>query len=350
MKSLKITTYCTWTSVGSVLQALGLKKALRELDCNSSIWLNKRDNRFTTTRIRSPKTLLTGGYERLIHKKRYAAYKKRMLFINRNIDIEYFTDYKDLSDKASTDCYEGVLAGSDQIWHPDKCDPVFFLDFVKDKKRLSYGASMGKTDVNEDKKERFGQLINNFDSISVREQECADVISEYTDKEIAVHIDPTFLVSADEWRKYEVEYKIKKPYILLYMLYWNDECKTKIKELKKKTGLPVYAISSGLSKVYADKHLFDVGPGEFLWLIDHAEYVVTSSFHGVAFSTVFNKKYAAVNNPKLPSRIDNLLRTVSLPKVDVSSLTEQSFDYDTVNQRITEEKHKSMEYLRRIIN
>ena len=134
------------------------------------------------------------------------------------------------------------------------------------------------------------------------------------------------------------------------MIYWHPSCKNQIKELKKKTGLPVYAISSGLSRVYADKYLFDVGVEEFLWLVDHAEYVVTSSFHGAALSTIFNKKFAAVINPASPSRLENLLTALSLPLVDIADLAETTrFDYQTVNRRIREEKEKSIHYLKKAI-
>ena len=80
---------------------------------------------------------------------------------------------------------------------------------------------MGKTEISAEKEKLFERLINNFDLISVREEECAAVIQPYTDKEISRHIDPTFLVSADAWRAYEKPYLSipGKPYILLYMLY-----------------------------------------------------------------------------------------------------------------------------------
>lgn len=351
MKSLKIVTYCTWTSIGSILQSLGLKKALHEIGCESTILLDSHSNNYGHTKIHSLKSLAVRSFEVLNSKKRRAAFNKRMSFISQNIDIKSFSDYDELKSIVEKDDSECIFAGSDQIWNPGMCSQVFFLDFVQNKKRISYAASMGNTVIPEENKVLFRRLINNFDLISVREDECAEIIRQYTDKDVQRNIDPTFLVRSDEWRSYEKEYKnIQKPYILLYMLYWDVSCAEKIKKLKKETGLPVYAITNGLTRAYADKYLYDVGVEEFLWLIDNAEYVVTSSFHGVAFSTIFNKKYAAVVNPSAPSRINNLMETLSVPKIDISDLGKADcFDYDTVNGIIESEREKSIRYLEKAI-
>lgn len=350
MKHIKIVTYCTWTSIGSILQTFGLKSSLAEQGYDSVVLLDKHENEFVSTKVKSIKSLLSRAFQELIRGKRKSAYRKRMDFIHRAIDVDIYDDYSNLCEKILNDSADVYLAGSDQIWHPDHCNPVFFLDFVKNQKRISYAASMGKTVIAPDKMERFKDLVSNFDCLSVRERHCAEVIGAFTDKDISVNIDPTFLIDVHQWRQLEKEYIIKNPYILLYMIYWHPSCKNQIKELKKKTGLPVYAISSGLSRVYADKYLFDVGVEEFLWLVDHAEYVVTSSFHGAALSTIFNKKFAAVINPASPSRIENLLTALSLPLVDIADLAETTrFDYQTVNRRIREEKEKSIHYLKKAI-
>ena len=87
--------------------------------------------------------------------------------------------------------------------------------------------------------------------------------------------------------------------------------------------------------------------GEFLWLIDNAEYVVTSSFHGVAFSTILEKRFSAVVNEKLPSRISNLMELLDIPYVDIEKLDKDAnlFDYQTIDKNISFEKERSIKYL-----
>lgn len=349
-KHINIITYCTWTSIGSILQAYALSSTIESCGYEPALWLEEENRTLKKRKRHTLKSILKELYKTFIHKKLERAYEKRISYIQENMDVCYFSNSEDFKNEASQKTEDVFIAGSDQIWNPDRCNPVFFLDFVKSGKRISYAASMGNTIIPENKKEKFRELIGNFEKISVREQECKDALCGLTEKEIMVNIDPTFLLEADKWRRLEKEYKVKKPYILLYMLYWDENCRKKIKELKKRTGLHVYAICSGLSKVYADKLLFDVGIEEFLWLIDHAEYVVTSSFHGVALSTILNKKFSAVINPASPSRIENLLRTLSIPVVNIDDLDKtDAFDYEKINNRIFEEAERSIDYLKEVI-
>lgn len=351
MKKILVMTYCTWTSIGSMLQALGLKKALSKNNYNSVIWLPKGENDFQTIKVNSLKRLLIRLHQFIIHNKRASAFKKRKKFIDENLNIEYIEFKSDYKRKEKAEAFDCVLAGSDQIWNPININHLFFLDFVENKKKISYAASMGSTTIDNKVENKFRNYLKDFDYISVRELECKEILQPLTDNIIEVNIDPVFLCSVDEWRKYEVPYSIKKPYILLYMLFWNEAYKEKIKELKKKTGLPVIAISNQLSRVYADKIIYDIGPGEFLWLIDNAEYVISSSFHGVAFATIFNKQFSAVVNPASPSRIKHLMRTLDIPKVEIEDLDKGNlFDYKIINYHIKKECEKSTQYLEKALN
>ncbi len=349
-KKVRILTFCTWTSIGSILQSYALAKTLKNCGYESTVWLEERNSAAHKRKPRSLKDYLRCIYRTLKSGKIKVSQKKRQDFISKNIDVEYFPHYEAFERRALENSDDIYLAGSDQIWNPDRCDPAFFLDFAKNSKRISYAASMGKTQIRQDKEEQLGKMLRSFDRISVREKDCVSVLRKFTDQEISVHIDPTFLIDTKTWRGLEKERRVKQPYILLYMLYWNNACKSQIKALKKRTGLPVYAICSDVSRVYADKYLFDVGVDEFLWLVDNAEYVVTSSFHGVAFSILFRKKFAAVVNPMLPSRIENILNVLSVPLVSIDELdSTDSFEYDAVYETIQQERQRSIEYLKEAI-
>lgn len=205
---------------------------------------------------------------------------------------------------------------------------------------------MGVTDIPAEKKETFAQLLKKIDSISAREQEMIPILKKYTNKPISVHIDPTFLQSKEDWKKFEKPYNIKKPYFLVYPIYWDIKFNKELRKLHKKTGLNIVVLSSGLNKVYANKRVFDASPGQFLWLIDNAEAVISSSFHGIAFSIIFNKKFAPVINPCANSRIENLLKILNVPHQEISKILD--FDvhqYAYINSAIKFEKEKSFTYL-----
>ena len=350
MKKVRTLTYCTWTSVGSILQSYALTRTLKSCGYDTTLWLEERQRAKRKLRPRSVKDCVKWVIKTLKSRDMEQAHQKRQDFILRHMDAEYFPDYEAIARKAMENREDIYLAGSDQIWYPDKCDPLFFLDFAKGSRRISYAASMGKTQIPQDREEKLGDLLRGFERISVREKDCVDALRKVTNQDISVHIDPTFLLDTEAWRAMEKAYPVKEPYILLYMIYWNSECKNKVLELKKRTGLPVYAVCSDVSRVYADKHLYDVGVEEFLWLVDHAKYVVTSSFHGVAFSILFRKKFAAVVNPQLPSRIENILNVLSVPHVDIPELdSADSFAYDAIFWKIEKERQKSIQYLKEAI-
>lgn len=349
-KRIRIITYCTWSSIGSMLQSFALSKTLKKTGIDNTVWLEEWNRVLFRAPLKTLKDWIKWLYKLPHNKKTKAAHQKRINFVSEHINAEYFPNYQAFEQKAFENREDIYLSGSDQVWNPDICSSLFFLDFAKESKHISYAASMGKTELSPEKERLIKEKLGSFEKISVREQECADVLQKLTDKEISVHIDPTFLLSAEEWRALEKSYKVKGPYILLYMLYWNKDCKKQIKELKRRTGLSVYAICSELSRVYADKRLYDVGVEEFLWLVDHAEYVVTSSFHGVALSTIFQKRFAAVINSAIPSRIEHLMRLLELPHVKINELDQVNpFDYNTVCANIEKERRRSIKYLQEVI-
>lgn len=348
MKNALITTLCTWASYGSVLQSYALKKQLEKLECDSFTVTDYKE-RETAGRLfsKNPKIFIKNLYGSLNASKRHRRFIKSSEFISSNLDVRRYDSYEDIK-KLNIDA-DICIAGSDQIFNPDVCSPVFFLDFCPAKKRVSYAASMGVTAVKKEKEEEFARLVNNFDRISVREADNAEVIGKYYSGKIDINIDPTFFLSAEEWRKLEKKYDIKGKYIFVYPLYWNKKYNPLLKKLKKETGYEIVTIKNGWSSAYGSKTVSDAGIEEFLWLIDHAEAIVTSSFHGVALSSILNKDFSAVINPSSPSRISSLLQTLGITPPSIEELTRSHIDYETVNKKIEEEKAKGIGYLKEIL-
>ena len=352
-KIICITTFCEWTSYGSIMQAIGLKKTLKSIGFDSFIARSKAalpsniDFSFRITL--NPKLLIKNILNLFLFKhtrKRYFSCNK---FIRDNVDCIYYNEYEVL--KRHVPEADFYLTGSDQVWNPALCSPTFFLDFVKDRERLSYAASMGLTEVPAAQDSQFGNYVKGMDVISVRETAMVNVLKKYTDKPINVHIDPTFLLDTNQWREYEEEYPVKKPYILVYALFWNKKFNRELKELKRKSGFDIIALCADISSVWANKKIYDASPGEFLWLIDNAEAVVSSSFHGVAFALNFNKKFAAVINPASPSRIADLLKKLHAPVQGIADVLDFDISkYKLINRQINVEREQSVSYLKEILH
>lgn len=353
MKKILISTYCHWTSFGSMMQTIGLQKAIEYIGAEGMTITFATEDAFPSiNKVKIGLNTRTINYfYQLLNSRRLEQGRARCLrFMDQNIRRVVISEKENLQQELpDADVY---LAGSDQIWRPELCREDFFLCHAPEgKKRLSYAASMGVLDVPQQNEKTFGKLLQNFDFFSVREAEMVPIIQKYTDKTVLQHVDPTFLVSADTWRQYESIYNIREPYILVYALYWDRTLNNQLKELHKITGFRIVSIQNSIRPIYASDRVLDAGPEEFLWLIDHAEAVVTSSFHGTAFSVIFNKRFFPVVNPNAPSRINSLLRTLGVhTPSSLDKLMDYTADYAEVNVRIEQEKRRSADYLRKEIN
>ena len=348
MEHVFVATFCDWKSYGSIYQAIGLKKALEGIGVKSTI-LEAKEKPSSQYCVAKPSRKLRSILLYMLNLTNQKAMRRKCRltceYIEKQLDIRYLAPLETELQKLPEDA--DYLCGSDQIWNPKRCHSLFFLDFPIKGKKLSYAASFGTLDVDQEKEAEFSRLINGFEEISVRERMAVPFLAHYTDKPVKVHIDPTFLLSKAFWVEQGKAYPhIKSPYILVYAIYWDSKLNSKLKALSKRTGKAIVAVSNGYQPVYADQRIYDADPAEFLWLIEHADAVVSSSFHGVALSINLNKPLAVVNNPASPSRIQSLLDILGIPVIDIEHVLDEKVDYQTVNRKIAAEREKGICYLK----
>lgn len=267
--------------------------------------------------------------------------------------------------------FDAIICGSDQIWSPLCFDDKYYLSFVSNpNKKIAYAPSFGVASIkNKLIKQQISDLLEDFTYLSVREQQGADIISELCEKNTQVVLDPTLLLSSDEWDdiidytkiEKKINETIKQKYIVCYFLGDGIKYKNYVKSFSKRTNLPVFCIPMQNKGLYDSKTIFkmpfDVGPAEFVGLIKNAEYVLTDSFHAFAFSVIYNKKFIIFERFKKGdsqnqnSRIYNLANILSLNHCIVdyhkkgTVLTDDSIDYCKVNKVLDVEKRKSLDYL-----
>ena len=178
------------------------------------------------------------------------------------------------------------------------------------------------------------------------------MIAPLTDKAVNINCDPAFLLNADEWRSLEspVDGLIENEYVLCYLIHipiwFNDWAKN----LKKTCGKKIVFVGlNGRLPVFCDKYIRDAGPREFLWLIDHAYAVVSSSFHGNVFSLIFGKGLISTPDQKRPDRIRNLLRLFKQEHREMRGASDQyhleAIDADGVKNIATALQKEAKEYL-----
>ncbi len=347
-----VSTYCRTNSYGSILQSYGLKCALSSLGYESTVvqCMNTPSSQYQAS-CKGLHPYQIGIYLqnlRVLSGLR-TKYTNTLQFLNEHMDLAYYPDAECM--KRELKQGKVFLAGSDQVWNPLKLAPEFFLDFApKNARKLSYAASMGVLDIPEQKKARFCELLGNFDILSAREQDDASLISKMTHRTVHVHIDPSFFCDADEWRKLSRPYPIKKPYILVYPIFWDRSLNQALRELRKTTDKEIVVILDYHRRIYSNKCIYDADPAQFLWLLEHADGVVTSSFHGVALAINYNKAFVPVINPQAPSRIEHLLKLLGCPRLKVESLKRgETIDYEKINQRIQAEKQRGLSFLKEML-
>lgn len=265
-------------------------------------------------------------------------YKKKKnfdLFISNNIKsvTKECNSNNELCELASGNRYDLLVCGSDQIWNPyiTHFEAAYFLKFAdRNTKKISYAASIGQDSIGEDGLKFISENIESIDSISVREESAVEILrSAGVTKKINVNLDPVFFLTKRQWHDKSIRVKIPQKlgnYIFVYRLTNNPIMDKVLEELTQKTGLKCIAISDRLGKTpFIEKKYSSVGPGEFLYMIENAEYVVTDSFHGIAFSLLFEKKLVAVSNLSRNTRIVNLLTKVEMLECLVDQNKEKLF-------------------------
>ncbi len=282
-------------------------------------------------------------------------YKKRGIF------EEYYKRYlklsalcRDTSHLRNCRAYDLYIVGSDQLWNSHitnyAIDYAYYLNFVKTdySRRITYAVS---GDLLENEVHQVTSLLNKFDSISVRERKTFNQLHDILlGKDIRIDLDPTMLLTKGDYSALEEKWSLPEKYILFYGLATSDPSVLvqALEQLELRVDLPVIDISSvsyHLKVKTIKKKYFS--PGQFLSAIKGAGYVVTNSFHGTAFSILYNRSFYTVLPALHPERLEYLLEKLELKDRIVTSNVspEHVINWDTTNKLLENERQDSKEYL-----
>lgn len=187
--------------------------------------------------------------------------------------------------------YDIVIAGSDQIWNPDliKGDTTYLLDFIPENMvKISYAASFGVDRLDTENTELYKRYIDKFDKLSVRERQGIAIVKNLCNKTVINTIDPTLLLQKEDWESFMTDPRYDN-FILLYMIRYSDNLIKIAKELAEEKGKQLIFISDSMRRKKGIRYITSATPEEWIGLFYNADYVVTNSFHGLAFSIIFNK-------------------------------------------------------------
>lgn len=292
----------------------------------------------------------------LNRKKQFDKFKEENIFYTNEV-------YNDASLKLLNDEFDAFISGSDQVWNPNALRYGFLQSFVYPSNlKIAYAASLGRSCLSDKESDVLKQYIAEFDYISVREKSAKNILNNIMDNEIFQVLDPTYLVTKNDWKPFISDRIIQEKYVFCYFFSNSKKYRRRIYQFCKKNNYKMVYIPYANTKfnfydgVGKGFKLPSVGPSEFLSLIYYSEYVFTDSFHGIAFSINFNKEFFVYNRNKnsskvsMNSRISDTLSLFDLKNRLVSSNSDlnivKKINYEKINVILNGEREKSIKFLK----
>lgn len=346
MKNVAIITIHS-INFGNRLQNYALQESIKALGYNVHTVRRKKDLHCKEAILDRMKDRL-----RMLLKTRKGLYMK---FDRDNISFSKYSASANDVESGLEESYDYFITGSDQVWNPfydyivGKSE---LLCFTEKEKKISYAASFGVEDIPADKQEMFIRALKDFKAISVREKSGVNLVRSLTGNDAVVTLDPTLLLNADQYRKISRR-PVSMPcgkYALLYLL--GGESMVYHEYVQKNVDANSLFIYDVL-QMNKEKRIA-VGPAEFLYLLDHAEIVLTDSFHATAFSLLFRKPVITFPREGLDmsSRIVTLASTVGLESNFMDNgifYIGKNENYTEIDKLLTKARERSIEFLKEAI-
>lgn len=379
MKKIGIISYFNYYNYGSMLQGYALQKCITTMSVDVDIEIiNYRNlslgkaSKWGFLRMRLSRLFYYLSHMKEVRAKakyggkmtqRYPKFDSFLKEYTHTTDT-FFRTKKQLMDNPPI--YDIYVTGSDQTWSPKASGGYaatpMFLDFaIEGAKKVAYAPSLGVNSFTKEQESFIKDKLNNYSLISCREIKGAALLSKVTEREVPFVVDPTLLLTKEQWQEVMVVPNVKRPYIFCYFLGNRQYYRDFAIQLSKQVSLPIYYIPvSWMDYKDDENHIWNAGPLEFVGLINDAEYVCTDSFHGVVFSSNLNKnfyafvKHSGAANAGDNSRLFDYLERIGLEnrlltEYDGKEIYVEAIDYSSVNERIAEEREKSYKYIDRII-
>lgn len=330
-KKVGIMTLFNCYNYGAVLQAYATYKYLKILGYDNVELINY-ENSYESKSKKTLSFIFSGNIKEMV--KKFIQYV--ILGKNRNLKKAFKKFIKELkiSDKRYDNIeelkntnYDILISGSDQIWNPvifGELDKVYVLDFSNNAKKIAISSSAGSYKFSSKEKTELVNCLKKYDGISVREESLKKQLENELE-DIFVSTDPTLLLSEEEWcnslkstNKYNEN---DSDYVLLYIVDANLKTYlSEIRKLKEKIKKDFWLITPYRYKMECiDRNIVGATPNDFISLFKNANMIITNSFHGVIFSSNFNKKFIALENHKNPVRAKDYLTKIGIPEIIVKN-------------------------------
>lgn len=341
MKKVAVLTLKGYFNYGNRLQKYALSKILHDMGLEVySIW--DKDLVGKTKEFIVSSAIFLKKYDRL--RKFY----KISHMYSKEINV----------DEVEKNGIDMVVVGSDQVWNPEyyERDHNLLYRAKNGEKVISYAASIGRAEIPDEYRDLYRDVISKYDALSVREKQAEEEIKKLTGrKDVITVLDPTLLLSRQEWESMEEKpeiYKENMKYVLCCFLgKMPEEERADIEEYAKRNDCFIINIldpNDPFSKIS--------GPQNFIYLIHHAQLVCTDSFHASVFSFIYDRPLVVFKrvgkSDYMYSRLQNLLDVFQLENREYKGrITDDQIEHDySAGYRIREaEARKGKDFLYKCI-
>lgn len=347
-------TYQRHDNIGAMLQCYALQQTIVKLGCENEIVdyvCAPADRIFglSSLRVKGLKKYITsciGVISRLPKKPAFNKFRRCRLNLTKRYDRSNINEIDGR--------YDGYIVGSDNVWNSrlTGLDANYFLDFVSDgHRKASYAASMGLAEPHENERASFAAALKDFAYVSTRERRAAQSLEKICSRKVDDACDPTFFLNAEQWTELALPPSEKYEYVLAYHMSPSLSFTEFVRKFAARKGLPVIYVPFpyGMCGCRAKPH---IGPCEWLGYIKNAGYVVTDSFHGCVFSSIFERNLI-IKVSQLGERIVNLTEKLGIGDRMVNTVEEAVMlpeqDYSRVRGKIEKYRADGLEKLSGII-
>lgn len=331
MKRIGLHTITDYVNYGNRLQNYAGQEILKSLGFEVESIVNyptkpvEKGLRFTLIRIKnalklSPITLIKKAIQKIVERKKqpvYQACQRAKALSFKAFSDKYITESDFILTLSNipehlNSRYDYCVVGSDQIWNPNirYGSSLDFLSYVSKDKRIALAPSIGVSVIPQEHIEKYKQYLSEMAFLSVREEKGAELINSLCGRKAEVLVDPTLVLTTDEWSQvaYPAKNKTSQKYLLTYFI--GEVSNKRLKILRAMAH--DYQLELVMLNSLRDTDRYAADPAEFIDYIRSASLVCTDSFHCIIFSMHFQSPFVVFEregkSAPMGSRIDTLLR------------------------------------------
>lgn len=352
--------YCNFTNYGSALQTWALHQAMRKLDTHPVLVDYCPD----ILADKDPLNPYKNMWDKDEESRRMVELTLPAIRVNFEKFDRFYHDHFDRTKRAYTSAnFESVMdevdsfvCGSDTIFCPDEFgfDDGYYANYPCMRgNSVAYAPSFGDPHFSDEDYTKLNDRLQNFKAFGLREQMMVPYVRDHVTVPVEKVIDPTLLLTQDDYDTIASERIVDEPYLLLYTRRYNPKMEAFAEKMASEKGWKIVDIS--LRATNAEKgHLmfYEAGVEEFLSLVKHAEYIITNSFHGMIMSVQYQRPFVIFSREQCDTKITELLGLFGLSDRMLIHGSEQygSIDYNSVHKRIEEARVKAQDFLRMELN